>query len=150
MWVFSGPKKKMKTKILEALFPPFDRVSLASPGSQQTVGTMTTSFLYWLLPFLLSPDWCCFQRPLTMPFCLRIFKVENMPKSSLVRWHRLASAQNVWAFPSFFLSFLCSGKDRVWVINTPNPISLFIKKQTHPEFLSDTLLLKEGAKEEQE
>lgn len=39
----------------------FDRVSLASRGSQQTVGAIETSFLYWLLLFLQSPDWCCLQ-----------------------------------------------------------------------------------------
>ena len=121
-------------------FPPiWQRVSVALQSSQQTAGTVTTSFLCWLLPFLPSLDRCCLQHMVTMLFCLLLFKEENMLKFSLAGRRCLASTQYVSAFPSFFLSFLCSGKDRQWLFNTPNPISL-LKKKTSSFSLTHSLI----------
>lgn len=118
----------------------FDRVSLVFQDSQQTVGTMTTSFLYWLLPSLQSPDWCCLQHTLTMLFCLAIFKVGRMLKLSLVSWYCFACIPTKM-YEHFLLppSVSCVLKRTECGSSMPlNPISHF-KKQTHPEFCSNTV-----------
>lgn len=71
-------------------------------------------------------------------FFKTVFKVENKLKLCLAGWHCLASitAKMYEHFLLFSLGFLCSRKDRVWVFN---PISHF-KQQTHPEFLSNTVI----------
>lgn len=86
----------------------------------------------------------CLQHTLTMQFFFlsfffkTVFKVENKLKLCLAGWHCLASitAKMYEHFLLFSLGFLCSQKDRVWVFN---PISHF-KQQTHPEFLSNTVI----------
>lgn len=115
---------RLLSVIEKKIFSSLSQSISCLPVSRQTVGTLKTSFLYWLLPFLQSPDWCCLRRTLTMPFCLVIFKVENMLKLTFVCWHCLASIPTQM-FDHFLLllSVSCVPKSMKW--GTPMPPNPF-------------------------